>query len=157
MFYYSKQFGGFLTEDMKNTYGDRWPSDAVKITNEYHEELMDGQAKGMSITSNAEGYPIVVAQADNDWSDLVDGKWVENPERKAIIIRGRNEVKRDQLLKQARDALVVISTDIMMGEQDGEDDTEQKKVRTQLKEIVNFLTKLDLTEEFVEWPEVPQF
>lgn len=55
--YYSKSTGGFYFKDI---HGERIPKDAVEISEEYHTELFEGQAKGKQIVGDDKGYPVLV-------------------------------------------------------------------------------------------------
>jgi hypothetical protein len=55
--FYSKSTKGFYTTEI---HGNKMPSDVVGITEEYHQELMDGQSQGKEISHDANGYPILV-------------------------------------------------------------------------------------------------
>lgn len=52
--FYSKSMGGFVTEE---THGGAMPADKVKITPEYHKELLDGQTANKIIVADSKGYP----------------------------------------------------------------------------------------------------
>ncbi|MGL6150383.1 MAG: hypothetical protein ACRC1N_04160 [Aeromonas sobria] len=56
-FYFSKSTCGFYN---KAVHGTHIPSDAVKITAEYHSELMQGQSEGLSIVADSTGLPVLV-------------------------------------------------------------------------------------------------
>jgi hypothetical protein len=52
--FYSKTTSGFYTREI---HGDNIPVDAVEITTEQHEELLQGQSQGLVITADENGYP----------------------------------------------------------------------------------------------------
>lgn len=54
---YSKQTGGFYSREI---HGDNIPADAVEITTEKHDSLLQGQSSGKQITADENGYPILV-------------------------------------------------------------------------------------------------
>lgn len=56
MWFYSKSTRGFYLTEI---HGNSIPGDAVEITKEYHQELMDGQSNGKGIHSDANGYPVL--------------------------------------------------------------------------------------------------
>lgn len=60
--FYSATTNGFYPEDMRSMYDDAgtWPADAVEISDETYNTLMDGQAAGQEITSGDDGSPILV-------------------------------------------------------------------------------------------------
>ena len=55
--FYSKSTGGFYDREI---HGRNIPADAVKISVEDHKVLMCGQSNGKVITSNSDGFPILV-------------------------------------------------------------------------------------------------
>lgn len=55
--FYSKSTGGFYSTEI---HGDNIPSDAVEITNEQHQALIDGQSQGKMIQADANGRPALV-------------------------------------------------------------------------------------------------
>lgn len=55
--YYAKSTNGFYTREI---HGDNIPSDAVEITEARHAELLEGQSNGKIITTDEQGYPILV-------------------------------------------------------------------------------------------------
>ena len=54
---YSAQAGGFYDEAI---HGDSIPSDAVEITNEEHQALLEGQSQGKIISADKNGKPVLV-------------------------------------------------------------------------------------------------
>lgn len=54
MYYFSKSTNGFYSVGI---HGDAIPADAVKITDEYHSELM---SSGGAIIADEKGYPIAI-------------------------------------------------------------------------------------------------
>lgn len=101
-------------------------SDCLLVTTEDFNRVIEARNSGIAFDFIG-GELVFYGSPPNEWSSLINGEWVEDLEKKLLIVRARNEVKRDELMAKARDALIVVSTDIMMGGQDGEDDTEQKK------------------------------
>lgn len=55
--FYSKSTGGFYSREI---HGDNIPADAVEITNEQHQALIDGQPQGKMIQADANGRPVLV-------------------------------------------------------------------------------------------------
>lgn len=55
---FSASTNGFYDDTIHTA--EQIPADAVDITAERHIELLNGQSDGKVITSNAEGYPILV-------------------------------------------------------------------------------------------------
>lgn len=56
MWFYSPSTRGFYVTEI---HGDAIPSDAIEITAEYHQELMQGQCEGKQIQNDANGYPVL--------------------------------------------------------------------------------------------------
>ena len=85
-YFYSASTGGFYTPDVNPTM----PTDAVEITEEYYQSLLQGQSEGLQIVADAQGYPILITPvpvpptaADNkatassllastDWTTIAD-------------------------------------------------------------------------------------
>lgn len=59
MYKYSKSTGGFYVVEI---HGDNIPSDAVDVSKEEHQSLMEGQAAGKRISSDKKGNPILADQ-----------------------------------------------------------------------------------------------
>jgi hypothetical protein len=53
---YSKTTNGFYLREM---HGDAIPADAVEITDDEHQTLLDGQSAGKRITADADGRPML--------------------------------------------------------------------------------------------------
>lgn len=53
---YSPTAGGFYTREI---HGDNIPADAVEITVEEHQALIEGQAQGKRIVADENGYPVL--------------------------------------------------------------------------------------------------
>ena len=54
--FYSKSTGGFYTREI---HGDNIPADAVEITVEEHQALIEGQSRGKVIVADENGRPIL--------------------------------------------------------------------------------------------------
>jgi len=54
--FYSAQTNGFYEPAI---HGDNIPADAVKITAEQHQALMEGQSAGKVIAPDADGHPVL--------------------------------------------------------------------------------------------------
>lgn len=59
--FYSKSTDGFYDTAI---HGDNIPSDAVEITTEQHQALLEGQLQGKIIAADENGYPILVDPPD---------------------------------------------------------------------------------------------
>lgn len=58
MIYYSKSSNGFYDSEIHTVI----PEDVLEIPVFYHQSLIDGQSAGMQITSNEEGFPVLIEQ-----------------------------------------------------------------------------------------------
>ena len=54
--FYSKQTGGFYDTAI---HGDNIPADAVEITDEEHQALLEGQSNGKVIAADKNGKPVL--------------------------------------------------------------------------------------------------
>lgn len=54
--YYSKSTNGFYDSEINSTF----PQDAIEITDQQWEDLLDGQSKGKVISSDEQGNPILI-------------------------------------------------------------------------------------------------
>lgn len=54
---YSKKTGGFYDPEIN---GNNIPEDAVEISSELHSELISGQSLGKQISSDQDGFPMLV-------------------------------------------------------------------------------------------------
>ena len=54
--YYASSTSGFYSPDINPII----PNDAVEITNDYYQELLEGQSDGKCITANSQGYPLLI-------------------------------------------------------------------------------------------------
>jgi hypothetical protein len=55
-YFYSASTCGFYTPDINPVM----PTDAVEITEEYYQSLLDGQSNGLQIVADAQGYPFLI-------------------------------------------------------------------------------------------------
>lgn len=55
--FYSKSTGGFYSREI---HGANMPADVVEITSEQHSALIEGQSNGKVITSDENGFPILI-------------------------------------------------------------------------------------------------
>lgn len=66
--FYSQSTSGFYSIEIN---GDDIPSDAVQITDEYWQALLEGQSTGQIITADKKGYPILTDRAPPTHEELV--------------------------------------------------------------------------------------
>lgn len=76
--FYAKSTGGFYDPTI---HGDNIPADAVEITEEQHNELIEGQSQGKRIVADENGFPVLA----------------DPPAPTASEIWQRIKAKRDQL------------------------------------------------------------
>ena len=55
--FYSKSTGGFYSREI---HGENMPADVVEITSEQHSALIEGQSNSKVITSDGNGFPILI-------------------------------------------------------------------------------------------------
>jgi len=61
-YFWSEKENGFYPESMKALYEnspDGWPGDAVEISEELYNSLLEGQSRGKVITSGRDGKPLL--------------------------------------------------------------------------------------------------
>lgn len=61
-YFWSEKENGFYPESMKELYEnspDGWPGDAVEISEELYNSLLEGQSRGKVITSGSDGKPLL--------------------------------------------------------------------------------------------------
>ncbi|EPZ8354725.1 tail fiber assembly protein [Enterobacter hormaechei] len=61
-FFYSAENNGFYDSNLKDEYekARAWPGDAMEISERWYSHLIDGQEKGMVITANEYGQPVLI-------------------------------------------------------------------------------------------------
>ena len=57
MIFYSKSTKGFYTTEV---HGNKMPNDVVEITEDYHQQLLQGQSGDKEIAPDENGHPILV-------------------------------------------------------------------------------------------------
>lgn len=65
---YSAQTGGFYIPEI---HGNDIPIDAVEVTKEQYEQLMNGQLSGQRIVAGTSGYPVLSAPPPPSESEIV--------------------------------------------------------------------------------------
>ncbi|VAL31655.1 tail assembly chaperone gp38 [Enterobacter hormaechei] len=130
-YYFSEKECGFYCEEVNDTV----PYDAVEISDERYYSLLEGQSRGMLISADAEGNPILVEQPD--------------PTREQVIASA--QVKKSGLMSLVNDAIVPL--------QDAEDlnlaTDEEKQRLLVLKKYRVLLNRVDTSKApEIEWPEV---
>ena len=77
--FYSKSTGGFYASEI---HGDNIPADAVEITAEEHQALIEGQSKGKRIVADENGYPFLADPPAPTGEEL---QVVKNQEARAYL------------------------------------------------------------------------
>jgi hypothetical protein len=92
--FYSKSTGGFYNPAIHTNI----PVDAVEISEEYWNELLDGQAIGKMIVANDEGYPVLVDRPGPTTAELeaIERSWrnMQIATTDPVVTRYRDEVER---------------------------------------------------------------
>lgn len=71
--YFSQKNKGFYDGDMKLTYCEAgsWPDDAVEVSKDAYNSIMNGQSSGKIIDADDFGYPILIEPVI-DWNNLAE-------------------------------------------------------------------------------------
>ncbi|BDK37580.1 MULTISPECIES: tail fiber assembly protein [Enterobacter cloacae complex] len=131
-YYFSEKECGFYCEEVNDTV----PDGAVEISDERYYSLLEGQSRGMLITADAKGNPILVEQPAPTIEQLIASA----------------QVKKSGLMLFVNNAIVPL--------QDAEDlnlatDEEKQRLLT-LKKYRVLLNRVDTSKApDIEWPEVP--
>lgn len=110
---YSKT-GGFFHREIHDE--SQIPRDAVEISNELHQALINGQCEGKIITADKHGFPILVDQPAPTAEQLKE-------RANAAIVRQIEELERDKQPRAMREYLI-----------DG-DKTRLEELNKQIKEL----------------------
>lgn len=132
--YYSKSTGGFYDKDI---HGDNIPSDAVEISDEDWESLLDGQSSGKVIGADANGKP-----------ELQDPPALTQQQQ----IDAASETKSN-LMQSATNAIAPLQDAVDLDE--ATDD--EKSNLTAWKKYRVLLNRVDTsTAPSIEWPSEPE-
>lgn len=71
--YYSATTRGFYCDEIN---GDNIPDDAVEISEDNYQDLMDGQSRLMTITPGSDGHPVLALPDPPDPADIIKAKIV---------------------------------------------------------------------------------
>lgn len=140
--YYSAKNNGFYHSELEGDYKsspDGWPDDAVAVSDEQYQNLLEGQASGKVIASDSEGSPTLTDQVI-DW-------------------QAKAELQRQSLLSAANTIISLWQTKLLAGKQLS--DEQKKKLDTWLAymdelEALDFIN-IDSDEKYhtIEWPVKP--
>ena len=67
---YSKSTSGFYSREI---HGDNIPADAVEITTEQHDALLEGQSQGKIISADENGSPILIEPPPLTTEQIIQG------------------------------------------------------------------------------------
>lgn len=59
-YFYSAMTGGFYNDLLIEEYGDKWPDDAVMVSDDIYDQLMKASRSKKIIIANESGHPIAV-------------------------------------------------------------------------------------------------
>ncbi|MNB71238.1 Caudovirales tail fiber assembly protein [compost metagenome] len=134
--YYSAELSGFYFEADKGLYEavGSWPADALAISENSYQHLIEGQTQGHSIVPNEKGLPVLKA--------------IE-PDYPAIA-----EAQKQMLIGEAMQSVSVIQLKLQAGRALSE--LESSKLAAVLDHI-DFLEKVDTESATspVNWPSMP--
>jgi hypothetical protein len=90
--YYSAKMNAFFPSILKNDYvaAGTWPEDSVEISERWHSYLLDGQMKGKIITPDEYGMPVLMAQPEPTFEEII----VAAAEKKAELMQLANDAIR---------------------------------------------------------------
>ncbi|TXE22859.1 tail fiber assembly protein [Serratia ureilytica] len=74
-YYYSAKNNGFYPFSLKDTYelsSHGWPDDAIPISDEYYQRLIDGQKQGKVLTSDINGNPVLSEQSEPSFEEVAE-------------------------------------------------------------------------------------
>lgn len=140
--YYSAKNNGFYHSELEGDYKsspDGWPDDAVAVSDEQYQNLLEGQASGKVIASDSEGSPTLTDPVI-DW-------------------QAKAESQRQSLLSAANTTISLWQTKLLAGKQLSEE--QKKKLDSWLAymdelEAMDF-AHIDSEEKYhtIEWPVKP--
>lgn len=140
--YYSAKNNGFYHSELEGDYKsspDGWPDDAVAVSDEQYQKLLNGQAGGKVIAADSDGNPKLTDPVI-DW-------------------QAKAEAQRQSLLSAANTTISLWQTKLLAGKQLS--DEQKKKLDTWLAymdelEALDFIN-IDIDEKYhtIEWPVKP--
>lgn len=86
MYYYDKKTNGFLVQGVNLI-----PEGAINITDEYHQQLLNGQSQGKQIISNKQGEPVLIESQPSSAHvlNLDTLQWEIPPEKQSALLAER--------------------------------------------------------------------
>ncbi|SER19365.1 hypothetical protein [Pseudomonas soli] len=105
-FFYSRSTGGLYLDGV---HGDGIPVDAVAISKAQHTELLQGEAAGRKIVSDAAGVPFLTDLPPSASHVWVNGAWTLEPS-------GLYELKRSEINAACEQAIIAGFTSSALGD-----------------------------------------
>lgn len=135
--YYSSSKNSFYAEELKDLYGNEWPTDAVLIDSSYYIELLEKQSEGKMICPDKKGKPIVKER-------------VQDIEELTISIQRK--------VKKILSDVYIELQPLQFAEQIGDITDPEKEYMFELKKYALIISRLNTQEGFphkIDWPEKP--
>lgn len=142
--FYSNTTKGFYLDEMRDSYDavKTWPDDAKEISDALYKSLMDGQASGKIIASDANGAPVLITPKI-DWN-------------------ARAESQRQKLLAEASNVTADWRTELQLDVISADDKASLVKWMAYIQQLKSIdLTNVagstsDSAAPDIPWPEKPQ-
>lgn len=139
-YFYSATTNGFYHISMKSIYENSdngWPEDAVPVSNELYQALLEGQSKNKMIKANNKGVPVLIDRP--------------SPTQEQNISMAQS--KRSQLLEQATGKIIPLqdAVDLNMATQ------VEETALLMWKKYRVMLNRLDISKApDITWPHCPE-
>ncbi|MBX9330589.1 tail fiber assembly protein, partial [Serratia marcescens] len=137
-YYYSAKNNGFYPFSLKDTYelsSHGWPDDAIPISDEYYQRLINGQKQGKVLTSDINGNPVLSEQAEPSFEEVA----------------ARTELILAQLMSEATKKIAPLQDAVDLG-------IATEKEKSSLLEWKRYrvtLSRVDAKTSFVVLPDAP--
>lgn len=138
IYYYSAQNNAFYPSSLRQEYvnTNSWPDDALQITFEYYQRLMEGQGKGLSILPNEQGLPVL--------------KQPSPPTEEEKILTAKN--KKNELIQQSNLTMAPLLYAVELGMET----TAETQLLNEWKKYQVLLNRVDTSRpELIDWPLPP--
>ena len=98
MYYYDKKTNGFLAQGVNLI-----PEGAINITDEYHQQLLNGQSQGKQIIADKTGNPVLIAPQPSAAHvlNLDTLTWEISPEKQTALFAQQKESLLNKLADKA--------------------------------------------------------
>ncbi|MGV3346432.1 tail fiber assembly protein [Enterobacteriaceae bacterium LUAb1] len=137
--FFSAENKGFYDDEIKSTYCDvgAWPDDAVEISNDVYNKMMNGQGDGKIIEPDENGYPVLKDASPPTHNDFVE----------------QADEKKSQLMLEASEQIGTLQDAVDL---DMATDAEKLQL-TAWKRYRVLLNRVDTsTAPDIDWPEKPE-